>query len=253
LCWSGVAGVRACCGSTLDRGGEQLRQERIFFGKPVRFVPQATPFDDTRDAANHAIQHSFEFLVRRRRSGVKTQGSIILWQVGAVEDQRMEMDVQVECSAESLDEGDRTAGGGSGCGSRRTTSSAQRGEDGAHEHAQDICGQLSVVGQAIAQTEGQREDPLAYGNSRQHAVHEMRRRVGHVATAARGAEASSFAGEGNDPVQAEVVLDDAVKNGRLGMARGVNDPGHDLIGFPHETIVMPGSCRDQEAERIEFP
>jgi hypothetical protein len=51
----------------------------------------------------------------------------------------------------------------------------------------------------------------------------------------------------------EVVLDDAVENGRLGMTRCVNDPGHGLTGFSHEVIVMPGSCRDQAAKRIEFP
>ena len=186
--------------------------------------------------------------------------------------------------------------GGTRCGSLRTTSSAQRGDNGAHEHAQDICRQLSIVGQAIAQTEGQREDPLAYGNSRQHPVDEVCRRVRHLATAARGAEASPLARERNRTVQStvvavkaqktvgenpaieegtelaldevrddtildsgirqpglEVVLDDAVENCRLGMPRGVVDPGLRLTGFSHAPIVVPGSCRDQEDDRIEFP
>jgi hypothetical protein len=51
----------------------------------------------------------------------------------------------------------------------------------------------------------------------------------------------------------EVTLDYAVENRRLGMARGVFGRLHRLTGFSHEAIVVPESCRDQEAERIEFP
>ena len=53
-----LTGAGARRGPALDCRGEQLRQERIFFGKPVRFVSEPTPFDDPSDAANHAVQHS---------------------------------------------------------------------------------------------------------------------------------------------------------------------------------------------------
>jgi hypothetical protein len=98
--------------SALDRGSEQLRQERIVFDKPVRLVSESTPFDGPGDTANHAVQDSFQFPSRWRRDGVKPQGPIILRRsVGTIEDQSVEMDIQVECPAESLNKSDRTTMG----------------------------------------------------------------------------------------------------------------------------------------------
>ena len=73
-----LTGAGARRGSALDRGREQLRQEWIVFGKPVRFVSEARPFDDTNNATHHAAQGSFQFLIGWWRGGVKPQGPIIL-------------------------------------------------------------------------------------------------------------------------------------------------------------------------------
>ena len=52
-----LTGAGARRTAALDRGGEQLRQERIFFGKPVRFVSEATPLDGAGNAAHHTLQN----------------------------------------------------------------------------------------------------------------------------------------------------------------------------------------------------
>jgi hypothetical protein len=44
---------------------ERWRQERIVFGKRIRLVSEALPFDDAGDSANYAAQHSLQLLVRR--------------------------------------------------------------------------------------------------------------------------------------------------------------------------------------------
>ena len=76
--------------------------------------------------------------------------------------------------------------------------SPQRGEDGAHEEAEHCARQRAVVGQAVAECEGQREHPLAHGGLGQHAQGEVRRGVGHASASARGTEAAALAGEGHE-------------------------------------------------------
>jgi len=51
----------------------------------------------------------------------------------------------------------------------------------------------------------------------------------------------------------EVVLDYAIEGRRLGTAKAVFGRRHRLAGFAHETTIVPGSCRRQEAGRITFP
>jgi hypothetical protein len=55
-----------------------LRQQRIVFGKPVRFVAETVALDDTNNTAHRAAQDSFQFLSGWWRGGVKPQGPIIV-------------------------------------------------------------------------------------------------------------------------------------------------------------------------------
>ena len=81
----------------------------------------------------------------------------------------------------------------------------QRREDRAHEDAQHGARERRVVGEAVAEGERQREHPLADRDLGQHAVHQVRGRVGHAPAAAGRAEAAALAGEGDDAVEAAVV------------------------------------------------
>jgi hypothetical protein len=111
----------ACAGTrrdpALDRGGEQLRKQGIVFDELVGLVSESASFDDADDAANHALEDPLQLSGLRRGSEVEPKGRVALrGTVGPVEDQGVEVDVEVERPAESLDEGDRTAQGRAGAG-----------------------------------------------------------------------------------------------------------------------------------------
>ena len=82
---------------------------------------------------------------------------------------------------------------------------AERREDGAHEETQDGARERGVVGEAIAEREGQREHPLPHGDLRQDPIHQVGGCVGHTPPAAGGTEAAALAREGDDAVQAAGV------------------------------------------------
>ncbi len=116
----------------------------------------------------------------------------------------MEVDVEVQGRAEALNEGD-----GAALATRRAPlapcATAKRGEERTEKGAEDFAGEASVVGTAVAERVGQRENPLADGDFRENAVDEARSGVGHSATSTRGAEATPLAREGDEVVLAAGV------------------------------------------------
>jgi len=95
----------------LDGGGEQLRRQGIVLGKLVGFVSETPSFNDADGASSHTLEHPLQLLGLRRRSRVKPQGRLALrCPVGSVEGQGVEMDVEVERPAESLDDRRNLAG-----------------------------------------------------------------------------------------------------------------------------------------------
>ena len=87
----------------------------------------------------------------------------------------------------------------------------ERGEDGLHEDAQHLAAQRPIEGEEGAQSEGQRQHVLAYGNLREDAVDQVRGGVGHAAGSARRAEASLLAGIRHQPLAAALLAADAQK------------------------------------------
>jgi len=139
---------------------------------------------------------------------METQARFARAWVDAVEHERVEVNVAVQRAAEALDEGD-----GAALRARNLAllarAATQRREDAAHEDAEHGLHQRCVVGEPVAQREGQREHPLAHGHLGQHAIDEVRGGVGHTAAAAGGAEAAALAREGDDAVETAVVTADA--------------------------------------------
>jgi hypothetical protein len=114
------------------------------------------------------------------------------------------VDVHVEGVSEALHEGDGPALA-SGDAPLHPRPTPERAEDRAHEDAQDGAREWGVVGEAVAQREGQREHPLPHRDLGQDPVHQVRGRVGHAPPAARRAEAAALAGERDDPVESALV------------------------------------------------
>jgi len=141
--------------------------------------------------------HVLDLRIFGRGQRMEAQTSFRIARVDTVENERMEVDVQVQRIAEALHEGDGAALHRAPVpGEARPP--PQRGEDGAHEEAEHRTRERAVEGQAVAQSEGQREHPLPYGDLGQHAVHQLRRGVGHAAPPARGTEPPALAREGDD-------------------------------------------------------
>ena len=116
----------------------------------------------------------------------------------------MEMDIQVQGRAKPLNEGDGTALHPSLTPPISRTPSL-RGKEGTEKGSKGVAGECCVVGTSVAKRVGEGEDPLADGHFRQHAVHEMRGGVGHAPAAARRAEATPFAREGDEAIESTVI------------------------------------------------
>jgi len=111
----------------------------------------------------------------------------------------MEVEVQVECRTEALDEGDRTTL------FRASTplpprTSAQLGEQRADEGAEHSTRESCVVGTSVAERIRQREYPLPDRHFGQHAIDEARCGVRHATSATRGTESAALARERNQAV-----------------------------------------------------
>jgi len=122
------------------------------------------------------------------------------------------MDIQIEAIGEALDEGhgpttDLPLRG------RKACLAAQRSEYGLHKNAQDVPDQSRVIGQAIAQSEWEREHPLPDRDSGKDTIHEMGRGIGHVPAAAGGAKASSPARKGHHPILPARIAVDSENHG----------------------------------------
>ena len=116
-------------------------------------------------------------------------------EIGPVERERVEVKVQVERGAEALEEGDGPAlcGPGGLRGQVAPRASANAGEERSDEGAQDIGGELGVVGAAVPERVGEGQDPLSDGNTGEDPVDEVGCGVGHGAALARGTNAAALA------------------------------------------------------------
>jgi len=103
-----------------------------------------------------------------------------------------------------LGEGDGTALSASGL-PLPASATTQRREDRAHEDAEHGARERGVVGEAVAQAEGQREHPLPDRDLRKNALHQVCGGVGHAAPAAGGTEAATLAREGDHAVETALV------------------------------------------------
>ena len=82
---------------------------------------------------------------------------------------------------------------------------AQRAEDGPRQNLKDIPDQGLVVGQAVAQREGNRQDPLAHGDFGNDAIDQVRGGVGHPPPRAGRTEAPPAARKRDEPVGATPI------------------------------------------------
>jgi len=118
-----------------------------------------------------------------------------------IRDDAVGVGVEVERSAEALEEGDRS---GLAVGEAQPPSAvALPGEDDPEEGADQLAEELRVAGEGEAEPEGEAEHPLAVGDRGQQVVDEVS--CGVVGPAGRAARAEpALAGVGDEPLEAAV-------------------------------------------------
>ncbi len=192
--------------ASLDGGGIEIGEQRLFRGERIGLgwvCLGAEPLllEPARDAPGHPAGHARDLGVVRRPQRVEAHAPFGAAGVDAIEDERVEVEVQIQRVAEALHEGD-----GAALAAREppllSRSAPERGEDRAHEDGEDQARKARVVGEAVAERKGQREHPLAHGHLGQHAVDEMGGRVGHAPAATGGAEAAPLAGKSDEAIVA---------------------------------------------------
>ena len=132
-------GMGADCDAIVDGGAEESLETVVGFeverGGLVVADQQPLPFERACDAGGDGAQQALEF--RLGRSGATVEaGPFIVERVGAVDEEHVQVDVEIQRRAESLDEGD---GSGAGAGAHAQSGAAdEEGGDRPVDDAQDL-------------------------------------------------------------------------------------------------------------------
>ena len=113
------------------------------------------------------------------------------------------MDVQIERTAKTLDEGD-DAGARAAAG-REPRAAGEIGLDGVDDDRKTAAERVGPAGEEQAQWPGEAENPLTDGHFRNDVVDQVRRRLDHPPRAAGGAEPATFTGKGNEVLMTAAV------------------------------------------------
>jgi len=108
----------------------------------------------------------------------------------------MEMHVQVQRSAEALNQGDRSALPRGPC---EPGFADQKSTDRAIQDPQRLAHRGCIAGEQKAQRKRNAQYPLTHRRRRQHLIDQQRSTLYHPAGAATGTEPTAFAAEGNQP------------------------------------------------------
>ena len=154
---------------------------------------------------------------------------LVVPEVGPLEDEGVEVDVESKVLSAELDDRD-DAGAGAG----PDLALVEGGED-AEEGGQDGAAQVAAVGDACAQREGKGEHPLADAVGGQDPVDEVGGALGHLPGVARGAESAVLAREGHDAGGITVGAAEQRE------ARGLGDAAQQVV------LELPADVRRQEA------
>jgi hypothetical protein len=179
-------------GSLHGRGG-QPRQHRRFVGPRVRHgalviaFPEAPSIEQARDSRLHGGQHLCHIQRREARPGMKAHHTGVGFREHAVEHQRVDMHVEIERPAESLNHGHRATTTVRDASIARA--SAQKAEHAADEHGDDGATQVVVPRHLVPQAVRQTDNPLPDRHVGEHVVEQVGGALGHPAVPQLGQSA----------------------------------------------------------------
>jgi hypothetical protein len=125
----------------------------------------------------------------------------------AVEDERVQVDVEIECPAEALHDDD-----GAAPRLPQPTRLGPRPQVAlyrAEQHAGHCGAQVVAPGQGVADARRQGEHPLSDGYLGPDVIHEVRRALRHATPATGGTEPAALAREGHEPLRAAACAAEA--------------------------------------------
>lgn len=154
---------------------------------------------------------------RGRWQGSETRPAARCWDEDAVGDQAVEVDVQVEGGTRPLDRRDGTAH--PAAETAPPGAAALQAEDRTDEDREYGAAQAVVPGHGVPEPPGAGEHPLADGQTAEHRIDEVHRALCHAPAAARRAEATPLAGEGNEDLRPAAIAPEADEAARKAAAR----------------------------------
>jgi hypothetical protein len=179
-----------CCGLSAIRArneaGREDRQQRLVAREGIVLFFRARreqPLEPARRAAQHA--HDLVVAGWRQREETRRLPVLVGVRIGAVERERVEVEVEVQRRPEALEEGDRAALLGT-YAPVAPNAPPQLREERAQERAKHFSRDLGIVCTAVAKWVRKREHPLADRHRGEDAIHEVRCGVGHPAAATGG-------------------------------------------------------------------
>ncbi len=206
-----ISAVRPGSDAGSQRRGGQHRQYGLVAGKRVLVVSGALS-EQPLDSTGGARQHPRHLIGVRWGQGEKTRRSTLAngVGVGAVQREGVKVDVQVECRAEALDEGDGATllRPNTPLPSRTPAKlREQRSDEGPEHGARESC----VVGTPVPERAGKGEHPLPDRHFWEYAVHQVRRRVRHASSATGRTEPPALARERDQAIVSAILTMQAEK------------------------------------------
>jgi hypothetical protein len=204
----GPAPCRACAparsrrGLALDRGRREVRKHRRLLGPSVRrvVVPrQSSPPQPTRDERLDGRQDLLDIERRHVFQGMKPQRAAVDGREHAVEDERMEVQIEVERAPEALDHDD--ASGEAVADARAARAVPQPAKHRLREHGGHRATESVVPGEQVAEPVRQAQHPLAHRHVGQNLIDQVRGALRHAATATAWTQRAALAGEGDQPIE----------------------------------------------------
>src|SRR5207249_641107 len=205
------AAARAERDPPLDRRAADAGERGRFLGEWVDvggvIDVESAAREQTLDAPVDGGEQPRHLPVARQLGGVELEAPVFSLGEDAVQQEGVEVDVQLEATAEALD---HRHGAAPPIGhAPATRAAAIEPEHGAHRDAEDRAAERVIVGEKVAQAVRQREHPLAYGDVRQDVIDEVGGLLGHPPAATTGTEAASLARERHEALERAILAPNA--------------------------------------------
>jgi hypothetical protein len=149
-------------------------------------LSETPPSEQARDPRLHGGQHLRHVQRREARPRMKAHHTGAVLREHAVEHQRVDVQVEVERPAESLDHGDSATATVRDAAVARA--GAQEAEHGTDEHGDDPATQVVIPRPLVPQAVRQAQDPLPHGHVGEHVVEQVGGSLRHPAAAATRTE-----------------------------------------------------------------